>query len=263
MHLAKDLWATYHRKLYVDWDYETFDDYLKKEVGISKDYASRMRRIFSVFVLGCGVRPSTLDDIGRSKAQLLLPVVNKLNAASWIKKAKDLPIGDLRAEIHKLKVVAAKSKTIEPSDPETPFPDGSKPISLATKVDGSLPNSKQQEFIPRTFRLPEDSDTLLDEALGEAQRITKSASPGFNLTCIAQEFLASRMTKEGKKDGRLHWYMRQMERIYGGRLIHIKKDVGWDLIRDLIENNPNIFGASATEEFNERDCDGGKEPEAA
>ena len=247
MFLAKDLWSTYHRKLYVKWGYATFDDYLNKEVGISKDYARRMRRIFSVFVLKCGVKPADLDEIGRSKAQILLPVVDKTNAHAWIAKAKVLPYGELQSKISAAKT--SKGSTEPATTTDALITPGKEPVSLARD---ETPEKPATEFIPRTFRLPVESDTLLDEALGEAQRTTKSASPGFNLTCIAQHFLAQRLTEQGKKDGRLHWFMRQMERIYGGRLIHIKVDKGWDLLREVIENNPDAFSISAEEHLDER-----------
>ncbi len=265
MSLAKDLWSTYHRKLYVKWGYATFDDYLNGEVGVSKDYARRMRRIFSVFVLKCGVRPSELDKIGRTKAQMLLPVVNKFNARSWITAATELPCGDLQAKVFEARhsgtksAPTSKATTIDPAEV-----DGTKGITIDAKPAGKSPIQLQSrtaptKFVKRMFSLPEESDALLDEALGEAQRITKSSSEGFNLACIAQHFMAHRLTDEGKNDGRLYWFMRQMERIYGVRLLHIKSDKAWDLLRETVVDNQESFGT--TGEFaddQERDSGAGE-----
>ena len=259
MHLARDLWTAYHRKLYVNWGFETFDDYVKTEVGISKDYAYRMRRIFSVFVLKCGIKPSELDVIGRSKAQILLPVIDKSNAKGWISTAKLLPYNELVEKVHEIRKKKKKA-AVAPTEPDNPLPNGDQPIRLAKNSTGIA--LKQEEFKPRTFRLPADSDSLLDEALAEAQRITKSSSEGFNLTMIAQHFMAHRMTQEGKKDGRLHWFMRHMEKIYGGHLIHVKDDKGWEILAEAAETNPKHLGTSAKERISERDSNSDEKKES-
>lgn len=248
MALARDLWNTYHRKLYTKWGYDTFDAYLAAEGGVSKDYARRMRRIFSVMVMKCGIRPAELDIIGRSKAQMLLPVIDKTNARKWVTAAKELPCGELQAKIYEARYGASKTNTITVDDDDETSDDNvitvgerdpnHQPVKLRPK-----PHSPTR-FVKRTFSLPEESDSLLDEALGEAQRITNSASDGFNLTCVAQHFLAHRLTDEGKNDGRLYWFMRQMERIYGVRLLHIKSDKAWNLLRETVEDNQDAFGTT-------------------
>lgn len=254
MSLAKDLWSTYHRKLYVKWGFKTFDEYITKEVGISKDYARRMRRVFSVFVLKCGIRPNELDVIGRSKAHVLLPVVDKFNARNWLSTAKTSTYDELVTKVRAAKA-ASVEEVSEPTEPDSPLPGGDKPIKLSSSSPRAV-STKSSEFVRRTFRLPEDSDTILDEALAEAQRITKSASDGFNLTCIAQQFLQHRMTETGKKDGRLKWFMRNLEEVYGIRLLHIKSDKAWEVLEKLVEDKPTLFGTSAEENTGEQHNDG-------
>jgi hypothetical protein len=235
MQLARDLWSVFHRKLYTDWGFESFDHYVRHEVGISKDRSYRLRRIFSVFVMKCDIPPATLNVLGRSKAERLLPFVTKKNAHDWVSRAQKMTYDELLTEIE-----TEKAKQVSPD----PAPSAEvEPPSTVSPV--RLTKPPREGFVERKFYLPEDSDTLLTESLGEAQRITKSASDSFNLSCILQHFLAHRLTQEGKDDGRLGWFMRNMERVYGVRLIRVKDtDEAWGILQGAVESRPDLFGTS-------------------
>jgi len=243
MYLAKDLWSVYKRKLYTKWGHNTFNDYVINEVGISKDYARQMRKIFSVLVMKCHIQPKELDEIGRSKARKLLAVVDQTNARAWITKAKSLKYDELSREVEN-EVLRNIPISPEPTSPETSHKRG--PVTLAKKTNST--KRVAEVFRPRTFRLPEDSSAVLDEALAEAQRITNSPSDGFNLSCIAQQFLAHRLTVEGKDDGRMAWFMKTMEQVYGGRFIHIRDEGAWDVLRKAVEESPDLTTTSIKED---------------
>lgn len=260
MQLAKDLWECYHRKLYTGWGYETFDDYVNYEVEISRDRARRLRRIFEVLVIKCGVQPKELDVIGRSKAERLMTIMDRSTASDWVDKAKNLSYVDLVAEISEVRE-AAKPAVPVPTEPEVPVLPADGPVKITGVSPKKIKKPKKAEFKVRTFRLPPDVDSLLEEALGEAQRTTNSASQSWNLACIIQHFVAHRVTDEGRDDGRLRWFMRNMERIYGGRLIHVKDDKGWEVLSEAIDNYPEHLGSSAKEISGERECSSGKEEE--
>ena len=249
--LATDLWKVFHLKHYVKYGYETFNDYVEHEVGISRDNAYQMRRIMSHLVLKCGIKPSLLEEIGPSKARKMLSVANRNNAQTWVEKAKAMPYDRFVTAVLDERE-ARKPTPPSATDPETPQHDG--PVTIT--VEPINPRELQpqvQEFKVKSFRLPAEALTLLDEALAEAQRTTKSAHEGFNLACIAQHFLAHSMTKEGKRDGRLRFFMRHMERIYGGRLLHITDDHAWDVLREAVESHPDIIETSDKEPLDERE----------
>jgi len=242
--VARDLWEAYHSKLYLKWGHETWGDYLREEVGISKDSAYRARRIFETFVHKCNLPPSAVEGIGRSKAQKLLTVVTRDNARAWVAKAKVMTYDDLAEAIDNAKGESVSYPS--PTTPDVALP--STPITIDVgKKNTKVKKAKARKFRVRKFRLPDDTDDLLEEALNEAQRITNSHAAGFNLGCIAQFFLSHRLTSEGKNDHRLPWHFRQWEKIYGGRMIHIKDDKGWALLKEAIENNPEHLGSSIEE----------------
>lgn len=262
---ARDVWSIYHRKLYIQWGYETYDDYIETEVGVSKDSAYRARLLFETFTMKCGVRPEELDGIGRARATMIRPLVTKTNARDWIEAAKELSWSEFNDKVQKAK--RKKKKTPQPAtSPESPTVKPGSPITLAKDTPRDQEKTvevEEDEFVLRRFHLPPETDTLLDEALAEAQRITQSHSAGFNLGCILQHFLAHRLTQEGKTDGRLYYHLRHMEKIYGGRLIHIKDDKAWELLSETIENpkNANHFGTTIKEiNVEPSTSDEGKEP---
>lgn len=238
--MARDLWTVFHLKRYVEMGFETFDDFVKIRLGMSRDKADRLRRMFSKLVLKCDIKPALLEGIGRSKIEMILPVVTRENAREWIEKARELPYGRLELEVREFKARSVPHPP-EPTLPESPVvPEAPVVLSKTTTASATPPTT----FKTRTFRLPEDVITLLDEALGEAQRITKSASDAFNLACVLQHFLAHRMTQEGKKDSRLRFFMRHMEEIYGGRLLHVRNDKAWKVLQQAVESAPDLFDTS-------------------
>ena len=239
--LAKELWDCYHRKLYLQYNYDTFDDYVAMEVGISKDRSYKLRRIFSVLVLKCGVSPSELEEAERSRVEMILGVVDRTNAREWVQAAKQLDYRDLKNKLTKARVSRVDRPQPAATAPNKPLPKP--PVRIACEQNDAGAAPVEEEYHTRTFRLPDDVDTLLTEALGVAQRVTRSHSDNFNLACIAQQFLAHNLTVEGKDDGRAGYFLRWFEEIYGGHLLHIKHDGAWEVLAKVMEEHPDLFGS--------------------
>jgi len=268
MRLAHDLWDCFQRKLYVDYGFSTFDDYVASEVGISRDRAYKLRRIFSVLVLKCNIPSKDVEAAERSRVEMILSVVNRDNAHEWLTDAKTLPYKDLKNKVVR-EVTKRYPRTPSATKPDKP--ELSTPVRLACESPRAPGIPETEEFIQRTFRLPADGDTLLTEALVVAQRVTGSHSDNFNLICILQQFLAHNLTVEGKDDGRRGYFQRWMEEIYGGWFLHVRSDEAWDVLRVAVESRPDLFGTSEREESNGSDdsnddddgspCDGQEEEE--
>lgn len=234
MHLAHELWKCYHRQLYIDFGHDTFDDYVTDEVGISRDRAHKLRRIYAVLHLKCQIPTKEIEEAERSRVELILGVVDRTNAREWLSRAKSLPYKSLQNELATERNRRAPAADPTPTPPLTPEP--TPPIKVACESPRAVAPTAEARFVKRSFRLPEDGDSLVTEALGVAQRFTKSHSDAFNLICVAQQFLAHNLTLEGKKDPRKEFWLRWMEEIYGGHFIHIKDDEGWEILRQAIED---------------------------
>lgn len=250
MRLAHDLWKCYHRQLYVDFGYDTFDDYVADEVGISRDRAHKLRRIYAILHLKCEIPTREIEEAERGRVELILSVVDRTNARDWLTRAKTLPYKSLQNKLAEVRTRRAESGPA-PTSPITPLPQP--PIQVSgdsPRAPVVKPAPPDQKFVKRTFRLPEDGDALLTEAIGVAQRITKSHSDTFNLICIVQQFLAHNLTLEGKKDPRKDYWLRWMEEIYGGHFIHIKDEAGWDVLRKALEDpaNAHLFSLAKRRE---------------
>jgi len=262
MRLARDLWEVYHTKLYLQYGYSTFDDYVASDVGISKDRSYKLRRIFSVLVRKCDIRPSEIEAIERSRVEMILSVVDRNNAREWLDAAKTLPYKELRNKLTREQV---RRRGPVPGATKPDKPETTTPVRLACEASPDSEQARVEVYRQRTFRLPEDSDTLLDEALSVAARVTGSHSDSFNLTCIAQQFLAHNLTVEGKDDGRRGYFQRWMEEIYGGWFLHVRNDEAWAVLADAVEKHPHLFGKSEREESDVpdehegQDSDGGEE----
>lgn len=241
MRLAHDLWKCFHRRLYTEYGFDTFDDYIAEEVGISRDRAYKLRRIYAVLHLKCEIPTREIESAERARVEMILGVVDRSNAKKWLTRAKELPYKSLKNKIAEIRNAQAKDDPA-PTDPLLPVP--TTPVKLACESPRGEDTPTPVEFVKRTFRLPEDGDTLLTEALAVAQRMTRSHSDSFNLICIAQQFCAHNLTIEGKKDPRKDYWTRWMEEIYGGHFLHIKNDEAWQVLADAVKNHPHLFGTS-------------------
>lgn len=241
MRLAHDLWKCYHRQLYIDFGYDTFDDYVADEVGISRDRAHKLRRIYAILHLKCEIPTKEIEEAERARVELILSVVDRTNAREWLTRAKTLPYKSLQNELATVRNRRAETSPA-PTTPMTPMPQTPVKVTSDESPRADAP-PREAQFVKRTFRLPDDGDKLLTEALGVAQRYTRSHSDTFNLICVAQQFLAHNLTLEGKKDPRKDYWLRWMEEIYGGHFIHIKDEAGWDVLRNALEDpvNAHLF----------------------
>src|SRR3990167_9569183 len=154
LQLAKDLWSIFHRQLYLNWGFETFDAYIL-HIGFSKKRVNSLRRIFSVFVMKLGLRPSDLQGLTYSNAVVLLPILDRDNAKEWVEMGKSLPYQRLTEEIHRARLIGVSPADTSSVDlPASPIVLGPNPH---LRIKQPLP---PKEFRPRTFRLPPEADTL-------------------------------------------------------------------------------------------------------
>ncbi len=226
LQLARDLWMVNTRQHYKSWGFESFDDYVT-DLGIPPDRARRLRQLWSRLI-STGVRPSSLSGVSFSNARLLVNVINKDNAETWIEKSKTLSYRELQHEVE---------AALPPPPPIPPPADGSQPVLLQP---GQI---QSQKTVKRVYYLMPDQATVVDEAITEAATISSNPSESANLANVATAFLAQRVVGENKSDAenRLTFLLRHLERVFGGKLLWVKRAEAFDALQTAIDAHPELF----------------------
>lgn len=274
--LGRELYLIFHRRLYIDRGYETFDDWCEREFGMSSSRGERVRRIWTKFIRELHLRVDQLSGIGYTRALNLLPVVTRENADEWLEKARTMEWRDLKNEIDAAKtppeVVAAfeeagaaikqinEGSADMPPSPTTTAPESTDtPLSTTTSIV-----DRKRKIV--TLKLYDDQMEVWRAALAEAQRSKPTEmAPNEALANICTEFLAARTVKEEKPLTRVSFYLRWFEEIYGGKFLWVKGEEALPYLEeavekagaDLIEANP--AAQRLKEEFNDDHPDDGIE----
>lgn len=95
LELAQNLCRIQYCEDYKKWKYETFEEYVEKELGITSREARYWKAIYKKFVLDLGVDGERLKGIHWCKLRVLVPVVTQKNVREWLKKAESMYFSDL------------------------------------------------------------------------------------------------------------------------------------------------------------------------
>jgi hypothetical protein len=159
---------------------------------------------------------------------VILPVLDRASAGSWIEKGKSLTYRELVTEVDK----------VRPAPSPIPSPTGE------VQPTAPQPTLRSVKTNRRAFYLTEEQETALDEALGASTRISESQGESHNLYLICIKFLSDCMTQEEAPDARLRFFMRHLERVYGGRMIHVRTPEAFEVLSRAVEQNPDLFTRS-------------------
>jgi len=252
--LGKDFYLIYHRRLFQNWGYDSFTDYVETEVGMAKQRAERCRRIWTKFVKECGVKPKELDGIGYTNALLLLPVVKSDNVKHWIDTAKGIKRDEFDKVVSRdpltyrdldLAISAAKSPSAAavadlpvagtPPEPENP---GEEIDTTPGSPMPPVPAGRRRLAVnmhPSQYK-------VVDAAIAEARR-TKPEEMAENeaLAHVATEFLAARMSKEEKPLVRVQFLLANLETSYGGKFVWVNDPAAAAFLGDCMEQRPDLF----------------------
>lgn len=140
-------------------EFDSLDEYADKRHGFKYRKAAYLIAI----VENCEAAGLTKDDVrGITWSQMKeLPELNESNRAEWLKKAAELSVDDLKAEVKKSK--------------------------------GQNPSEKK---FTMTFAFAEGQKEVVERALEIAARLSGSGVKSFQLEIIAQEFLATYQTSD-------------------------------------------------------------------
>lgn len=97
--LGRELYQIFHRRLFIDKGFDTFDDYLENGLGMSRDRGGRVRRIWTKFIKELNLRAEQLEGIGYTRALALISVISSSNVDEWLDKARNLTWRSLTQQI--------------------------------------------------------------------------------------------------------------------------------------------------------------------
>lgn len=251
--MGRDLYLAYHRRLYQTWGYDTFTDYVEKEVGIAKTRAERLRRIWTKYIKKLKVSPKELEGVGFTNAFTMMPVVDSGNVHEWMDKAKSSSWRDLDLAVQVARSPSpAAVAALAGAGAAVKTGDKIADTGMAFHDDDEAPDELKPGDLrrPWTFRMYPSQYKVVDAAVSEARR-TKPDEMAENeaLAHVATEFLAARMSKEESPLVRLKFLMTTMEQVYGGKFVWIKNDAAAAFLTDSMESRPDLFDdVPATEE---------------
>lgn len=238
--MGRDLYATYHGRLFIGWGFDTFNDYVAKELGMDTKKAERVRGIHAHYVQACGLAPSTVEQIGFFNCITLKTVITPENAKERIPVV--LGMSSSRAVT---KQAAAWKKLDAPQDPE----DDGEAEDEESEEDGAIVNLN--------VKLHPSQHKVVAAALDEARRAKATELPlNEALANIATEFLASRMAKEDEPVTRMAYMLGVLEKVYGGKIVWIQNDQAAAVLMEAMEAHPDLFGeALSDDEDDDTDID--------
>jgi hypothetical protein len=235
--MGRDLYLTFHRRLFIGWGYDTFKDYAEEELSEDVKRCERMKRIWAHFVKGCAIRPTTMQGLSYTNALALLPVTEPGNALGRIRVAKTLTWRDLRLKIAEWKSPAAAAVAGLPK---------AKPAGTAPAPPP--PPTPPEGRTSLTYHVYPDQEKVIDAAIAEAQRGKASESaPNEALANVCTEFLGSRMSKERTPITRLQYMLSVLEGVYGGKIIWIASDEAADVLMAAMKKHPHLFAEPTTD----------------
>lgn len=197
MELAGCLEYAFEVQAFRDWGFPTWRDYIEGELEISirkAEYLQRNWRWFAKIIKDPSVRQK-IEEIGWTKASLLVGVVDESNVDHWVKTAK-------QNNRDKLKQIVNNAKA------------GSK-----EKDGGNIKLGKPEVFTNMTFRLTPEQKENIESALDLAGQIAESDKPGHLLDMICTSFVADNRFQIAPGQKMLQHYLYKIEAILGTKFI--------------------------------------------
>jgi hypothetical protein len=187
---AKLLNEAYHKEFFLEWGYEKFDEYCGAELEIHYRKAMYFVDIIDT-VKKFDLDLKEVEAMGWSKMKEICTVINEKNAATWMKKAKDMSARELTEAV---KMVRRKDTS------QTDVP------SITTM----------------TLRMSEAEASIIMDALTEAKKICNSENTVVALGMICQDWMEAQGTTPNLAT--LESHVSLLEKVYGVKLTPVSQD---------------------------------------
>lgn len=196
--------------IYRAWGYETWEEWVEKELTLNAAKARYLRRIhYVVNVELAGMSNSAksrLARLGYSKVGKLLRVITISNADRWCEMAEGLTVQELDNAIKESLQEAEKrfqEAALNGEDEESVQPEPVRP----------------QDVKNRIFPLFPEQQVTVTEALTRAMELSNSKKPAHNITLICMDFLANNDFRLANDADMQLRYIAKLEALLGKKLV--------------------------------------------
>lgn len=183
---ARLLAEAHEKEFFRKWGFETFDEYCIDELDTHYRKAMYMVDIWRT-VETLKLNAKEVADLGWTKMKDLATVINKKNAASWMKKAAKMSTRELTEAVKKVRRKDVKGKDL--------------PV-----------------ITTMTLRLGQSEAEIINEALGQAKKLCESENEVVALEMICQDWMMERGASPERTD--LGAHVKYLEAIYGVKITH-------------------------------------------
>ena len=249
VYMAKDLFDIFHDRIYKEWGYETFSDYLFAEVGYTERTAKRYVELWR-FYLDLLIQPDQLVGIGFGRAEKIKEYVTRDNADDWFEKARTFDDRKFNAALRAEKVKRWPAPTPKPVKPK-PESKTDAPLTLENTLpalphDTQEPEPETNEF--KSFSLFPEQKRFVESVLLELQHETGSSKEGYNLVCALQMMTSSKIERGDDNEAKPKLFLKGFELRFGGKVIWLKSPELVEAFMKFYNENINLFEGSIVDE---------------
>ena len=247
LRLGYEFFKIYHRSMYIQYGFSTFDECMAEKFNVSRERADRVRRVWTKFIKELLLKTEQLDGVRFQRAFIMLPIVNSENALELIERAKttrstkafnahiDLLKGKPKAIAHARNTAhSIEEKTTEHTLPTT---SASGRLQVAEIDEEERPTKV-------TFNLYPSQREIIDAAIAEVTKNKTGGSlmaPNEALAHVALGFLSERLTQDQRPNAQVRFYLNWFERVYGGKFVWITSPEAASVLTKAIEDSPSLF----------------------
>ncbi len=193
-------------ELYTDLGYSTWEDFCEKHEDMSRRNANYLVELWGNLKELPAEKLELISHVGLSKARLLAKVVDEENVDQWISKASQITCDRLNNVVRRENLNRQANEISK---------------SRAAKTQDAREVSDEEKMRPLRFQLTDDQFKLVVSALDSASKVSRSESQSFNLTVMAEEFLATHAS-----DANLDEFMAMLERSLNATIVVVDNESG-------------------------------------
>jgi hypothetical protein len=223
--MCKLLWTVKKKSLHESWNFQSFGDYVGKELQVKITKAKYMVQIWEHLWVRQDDKTvfEKVMTVGWTKAKELIHVVTKENVDFWVEKARNFNVEGL------IKEVKAHLKSLIPDDPN-------EALSKSGQVEGTPAEDAMKSI---TFQFSYDDYLAVSQAIDKIKSSEVGISNSQAVALACKEFLGSN-PQEGERADFVLPIMRNYERLYPLNIVVIDKEAeeiiyGFEYLKDLVK----------------------------